>query len=88
MEPQGTWWCNSHGREAPHVNAKGEHTCPPHAGGIMIPCFTVFAPMIVIYPKARPTVGNVKRCPLTETPANRHLLERAVEGLADPDRVG
>ncbi len=49
----GIWWCNSHGREAPYVNAKGEHTCPPHSGGIMIPCFTVFAPMTVTYTKPR-----------------------------------
>lgn len=45
----GTWWCNTHRREATHVRADGDHCCQPHQGGIMIPCCAVFAPMTVEY---------------------------------------
>ena len=44
---EGIWWCNSHGRAATHVKPDGDHCCAPRLGGIMIPCFTVFAPMTV-----------------------------------------
>lgn len=47
----GTWWCNSHGRAATHVTHNGARCCAPRLGGIMIPCFAVFAPMTVEYPK-------------------------------------
>lgn len=41
------WWCNSHGRPATHLKKDGEHCCDPQLGGILLPCFAVFAPMTV-----------------------------------------
>lgn len=32
------WWCESHEREATHVNKKGEHECDPQLGGILLCC--------------------------------------------------
>lgn len=83
-EPTGIWWCNTHGREASYVNAKGEHTCPPHSGGIMIPCFAVFAPMTVVYPKQRRKPRSI-RSRLVD-----HLLDAFTAagkhaGIADDD---
>lgn len=49
----GTWWCNAHGREATEVWPDGTHHCARRLGGIMIPCMTVFAPMVVVRPKCR-----------------------------------
>ena len=43
----GTWWCNSHGRAATHLMPDGKHCCAPGLGGILLPCFAVFAPMTV-----------------------------------------
>ncbi len=49
-EPLGTWWCNSHGREATHVKPNGvDRCCAPRLGGIAIPCYAVLAPMTVSY---------------------------------------
>ncbi len=49
--PSGTWWCQSHSRPATHLVERGwrsgERCCNPRLGGIMIPCFAVFAPMTV-----------------------------------------
>ncbi len=45
--PSGTWWCNSHCRVATHLKQNGEHCCEPGLGGILLPCFAVFAPMTV-----------------------------------------
>lgn len=41
----GIWWCNSHHREATHIDQNGKHCCDPSLGGILLPCFTVFTPM-------------------------------------------
>lgn len=42
----GTWWCNSHGRVATHVDRNGKRCCAPRLGGIMIPCFTEVVPAL------------------------------------------
>lgn len=43
----GTWWCQSHGREATHFKRDGTRCCNPRLGGILLPCFAVLAPMTV-----------------------------------------
>jgi hypothetical protein len=45
--PTGTWWCNSHQREATHTRADGTRCCDPKLGGILLPCFVVHAPMTI-----------------------------------------
>lgn len=51
---RGTYWCNSHRREATHKRADGSRCCNPRLGGILLPCFVVFAEMIVTKRKNDP----------------------------------
>lgn len=32
------WWCNTHKREATHIDKNGNHRCDPNLGGILMPC--------------------------------------------------
>lgn len=46
-KPDGMWWCNSHQREATHVDEHGEHECDANLGGITLPCRVVFAHVVI-----------------------------------------
>jgi len=35
------WYCESHRREATHIDPKGRHVCQPGLGGILLPCHAV-----------------------------------------------
>lgn len=43
-EPKGIWWCNTHNREATHIDAHRKRCCDPNLGGILLPCHVVFDP--------------------------------------------
>lgn len=40
---QQMFWCNSHKREAAHVDGNGNRRCDPSLGGILLPCVVVVA---------------------------------------------
>lgn len=47
ISAEGTWWCNSHQREATHIDQIGRRCCDPDLAGILLPCSVVLAPMVV-----------------------------------------
>lgn len=42
---EGVYWCNSHSREATHINERKERCCDPRLGGILLPCRVILAPI-------------------------------------------
>jgi hypothetical protein len=68
----GTWWCNSHQREATAIDRQGVRRCDPALGGILLPCHVVYVDAIVeddglLPSSAAPAGGTAAPAPCIES---------------------